>query len=228
MSVLRGILHDQVDEAADERRHQQVAHPGHQPDVEHQADQQDRRRPEQPDPRQQPVRRQPGQRRRRGRHEARPRARPRSASRFGSARARAAAGTAAAARRCRPRRTPACRRARHAGSSGRLVVQLDPLAVVLDDGAPGVLVAVALHGTERTPVAERARVWPTGSPVGRWRQVLGRSAGCSTGSSSGWPSDRCCGWSSARRSPAPSTCRRRARRSWPATTCRTPTGCSCR
>ena len=38
------------------------------------------------------------------------------------------------------------------GLAGRLVVQLDPLAVVLDDGAPGVLVAVALHGTERTPV----------------------------------------------------------------------------
>ena len=37
------------------------------------------------------------------------------------------------------------------GLDGRLVVQLDPLAVVLDDGAPGVLVAVALHGTERTP-----------------------------------------------------------------------------
>ena len=52
------------------------------------------------------------------------------------------------------------------GLAGGVVVQLDPVAVVVDDGAPGVLVAVALHGTERTPVAERARVWPTGSSLG--------------------------------------------------------------
>ncbi len=78
MSVPRGILHDEVDEAADERRHEQVAQPRRQVDAEHQADQQHRRRAEQPRPGQEPVRWQPGQRRGSRRDEARPRRRRRA------------------------------------------------------------------------------------------------------------------------------------------------------